>query len=519
MGCTGSRAVVTRDAPENAKVGRTDSGSPGVSAATVVPSPSRKTPADLKRYGVTRRTISTSRLRRGFKVSEFYDLEETILGTGISGAVRIATHKESGRTYAIKTLSLEGVNETKLAMFYNEVAVYLQLDHPNIAKLVEAYEDSEAIHIVMELCSGRELYDRLASKKRYSERDAARVARQMDLKLENWVYMDNSLDSPLKLIDFGFSRIFNPSIPMTAMHGTVYYISPEVMDGCYGEKCDIWSIGVIVYMLLSGSPPFNGKHDHDILINIKRASFKLDGPRWNDISDEAKDFVSSLIVKDPESRPSAADCLAHIWLNDNAAQDIELPHQVVHGLREFALSNAMKRAAIALIAYSGDLRDLHALEKQFEYLDVSNTGTITYNDLATMLIGQLHISEEEAIGIFTKLDQTGDQELHFSEFLAASLHHKILQEDSLIQQAFSKFDVDRTGYITADNLRHILGDVYDGMRVEDIVATCDSDGDLRISFEEFISAVLSEVRNDVYDSGRLVGAISHSIMEFGGVTY
>jgi len=237
---------------------------------------------------------------------QFYDFTDQVLGTGISGSVRVATHKETGRKYAIKTLQTAGIAPKKTAMLHNEVCIYLQLDHPNIAKLIEVYEDSSAIHLVMELCTGKELYDRLANKKKYSELDAQKVTKEMlsainychkhrichrDLKLENWVYASGRDEAALKLIDFGFSRIFNPGIPMTAMHGTVYYVSPEVMDGCYREKCDIWSIGVIVYMLLSGSPPFNGSHDHEILVKIKRGKFTFEGPRWEGISDLAKNFI------------------------------------------------------------------------------------------------------------------------------------------------------------------------------------------------------------------------------------
>eukprot|EP00918_Siedleckia_nematoides_P106076 GHVU01231567.1.p1 GENE.GHVU01231567.1~~GHVU01231567.1.p1 ORF type:complete len:386 (+),score=71.78 GHVU01231567.1:567-1724(+) len=298
----------------------------------------------VKQAGV----LHSSRIREG-PISDYYDISSIVLGTGISGAVRIATRRDNGLQFAVKTLSTEPGNSKRLAMVHNEVKIYLKLDHPNIAKLREVFEDSVGIHLVMELCTGKELYDSLASRKKYSENDAKNVTRQMlsavnychkhsichrDLKLENWVYADPREDAPLKLIDFGFSRLFNRGIPMTAMHGTVYYVSPEVMDGCYREKCDIWSIGVIVYMLLSGNPPFNGTQDHSILIKIRKARVSFEGPRWGGISDAAKDFVASLLVKDPERRPSAEEALQHPWLvEERGGTDIPIDVSVLQNMK------------------------------------------------------------------------------------------------------------------------------------------------------------------------------------------
>lgn len=454
-----------------------------------------------------KRNLSTCRLKKSANISDVYDISSQILGTGISGAVRVANHKVSGRRYAIKTLSLEGINAKRTAMLHNEVSIYLQLDHPNIAKLIEVYETERAIHLVMELCTGGELYDRLAAKKKYSESDAAKVAQQMlsainychqhrichrDLKLENWVYADQSPDAPLKLIDFGFSRIFSPGVPMTAMHGTVYYVSPEVMDGCYQEKCDIWSIGVIVYMLLSGSPPFNGSYDHEILIKIKRGAYNFSGPRWDGITSCAKSFIALLLQKDPDKRPSAEEALQLPWLQRRDTVDHDIDLSVVKSMRDFALGNILRRAALGVVALGMTSQEVAALETVFRQLDKSNRGTIQLQDLANVLREKLNINDTEAQRIFERIDQTGTREVHYSEFIAATLQAKFIQDDRLIKEAFQRFDVDHKQRITLDNLRSVLGDSYNGSRVEDILRLCDCNGDGYIDYEEFYKALTSD---------------------------
>jgi serine/threonine protein kinase len=210
----------------------------------------------------------------------------------------------------------------------------------------------------MELCTGRELYERLSQLRRYTEKDAADVAMQMleainychahavchrDLKLENWVYASAAVDSPLKLIDFGMSKVFNEGVPLTAIHGTVYYVAPEVLTGKYDNACDVWSIGVIVYMLLSGSPPFGGQQDYEIIQRIKTAQVVFEGPRWAGISEDAKDFVRELLTRNPKQRPSASSAMSHRWIKamvgsfsqDSVSSEIELT--VLENIRQVCL--------------------------------------------------------------------------------------------------------------------------------------------------------------------------------------
>ncbi|XP_022592712.2 calcium-dependent protein kinase 1 [Cyclospora cayetanensis] len=360
----------------------------------------------------------------------------------------------------------------------------------------------------MELCSGKELYERLAKKKKYSERDAARITMQMlaavnychqhsichrDLKLENWVYLDEREDAPLKLIDFGFSCLFKPNNLMSAMHGTVYYVAPEVMDGKYDQLCDVWSIGVIVYMLLSGTPPFAGSTDQEILVKIRRCQYTFEGPRWQGVSPQAKCFISGLLKRNPHERLSAAQALSHPWL---AATETELRSHpinldVLKCMQRFAACSIIQRAALGLIALSmPSSKDLEELERLFWALDAEGTGTIRVEGLVETLVAKLNIPEAEALHIFQRIDQTGDQEINYSEFLAATFQTQVALSQSLIREAFERLDADHSGEISLANLRQILGDSYGGLLVEDILAQCDIKKNGVIDFEEFMTALV-----------------------------
>lgn len=457
------------------------------------------------------KSIRTARIVRNVTIYDRYDiLFEKVLGSGISGEVREAVSKITGGHVAVKTLSTVNLTPKKFELLFNEVEVYLKLDHPNICKLLEVFEDETAIHLVMELCSGKELYERLAQLRRYTEHDAADVTIQMleainychahnichrDIKLENWVYANPSVDAPLKLIDWGMSRIYT-GVPMTQVHGTVYYVAPEVLAGNYDKKCDVWSIGVIVYMLLSGSPPFGGQHDHEIIHKIRTAEVSFEGPRWAGISQGAKDFVLFLLNRDPSKRPDAQQAMGHEWLKktvntqEESSEPMNIDIDVLKNIQKFSRQNAIRRAALGLIALSMTQGDVEDVEEEFRKLDKNKVGTVSLDELAKVLQNQLHMSQAEAKLIFNRVDQTGDQEIHYTEFLAAALQAKMIINEKYIREAFQKFDVDNTGLISEEDLRRVLGDEYKGEDVGQILRQVDYKNNGYIDYDEFFKALM-----------------------------
>ena len=219
--------------------------------------------------------------KRNGKLRDHYNIGAK-LGSGAFGFVRIAIHKLTGQRRAVKTIEKESIikDMAEREKFFAEVDILRATDHPNIVRLFEFFEDSKYYHLVTEHISGGELFDFIIKSKMLSEPIAAHFMRQIlsavvychskqivhrDLKPENLLLDAESANATLKVIDFGTSTVHNSSDPMTKRYGTAYYIAPEVLKKDYTEKCDLWSCGVIMYIVLCGKPPFYGREDKEIL--------------------------------------------------------------------------------------------------------------------------------------------------------------------------------------------------------------------------------------------------------------
>lgn len=215
-------------------------------------------------------------IRKDYQINE-------VIGSGAFGEVRKCMSKKTAKIRAVKIIKRENMTKTEQKQLETEINVLKQMDHPNIVKLFEAYKDKKRYFIVTELCSGGELFDQIIKRPYYSERDAAVVMRQIfsavaychgqnivhrDLKPENLLLESAGGSSIIKVIDFGTSQSFSPDMKMKQRFGTPYYIAPEVLKGSYDAKCDMWSCGVILYILISGKPPFDGTNDKEILKSV-----------------------------------------------------------------------------------------------------------------------------------------------------------------------------------------------------------------------------------------------------------
>lgn len=437
---------------------------------------------------------------------------EGAAGDGINGVVYFVKDKLSGQKRVLKSLDFaSAANREAVDELINEMEVYLLLDHPNICRLLEVFIEEDCCHLIMENCEGRELFDRWSAKGSYTEADASVVLRQMtdamvymhdnsichrDLKLENWVYTGTSDDSRLKLIDFGFSKKLEPDAVMDGILGTAFYIAPEVLKGTYDFKCDVWSLGVIMYMLLTGEPPIGEVDDSDrvVMAMIKRGDpVKTYTQAWKKISPDVKELVLALLTKDPEKRPTMKEVAAHKWLTDTTTthgEASELDPAILENLRAFGSMNLIKRAAFALIAYSMSTDESDMLEAQFKKLDKDGSGTVTMTEMVEALKETLNMDEAEAERLFSKLDLKGLRRLQYSEFLAAACQRRFLAQESLMQEAFKRFDVDKSGVISVENLRTIFGDEYNGTKVEEMIAEVDYEKNGVIEYEEFVRALM-----------------------------
>ena len=262
------------------------------------------------------------------KINDKYNIKH-VIGSGYFAQVRLAESKEfPGNFYAIKIIDknkLKGKEDSLKA----EICICNRLRHPNIVEVFEVYEDPTKVYLVMELESGGELFDYIEERGSYTEKDAAHVIRQVlsavgymhsqgivhrDLKTENLLYHSKDKDSKIMLCDFGVSKISDTGI-MTTLCGTSRYVAPEVLERKpYGKAVDLWSIGVITYILLCGYPPFYDENDANLLEQILEGEIVFDSPYWDEISNEAKEFICQLMNIDPDKRPSCEEAKKHAWI-------------------------------------------------------------------------------------------------------------------------------------------------------------------------------------------------------------
>lgn len=286
-------------------------------------------------------------------------MHNKILGAGAFGQVKKATKKANGEIRACKMIDKLQLNDEERIRLKYEIDILKNLTHPNIVRLYEVYENKSTIYLVTELCDGCELFDEISKREHLSENEAAHVTKQIlqaiaychsqniahrDLKPEN-VLIDVKNRGTIKVIDFGTSHHYaDNSNVMHQQYGTPYYIAPEVLGGTYNEKCDLWSIGVMLYIMLSGRPPFNGATEDQIIQKVRQGTWQFKGSEWSSISGEAKDLISKLMTRDTAKRLSAVEALAHPWIKSKVKTTFNqaLGNQALSNLTNFQSESKLK---------------------------------------------------------------------------------------------------------------------------------------------------------------------------------
>ncbi|KAJ8277475.1 hypothetical protein GJAV_G00075560 [Gymnothorax javanicus] len=301
--------------------------------------------------------------RRDVSIEEFYTMGPE-LGRGATSVVFRCEEKQTQKPYATKIL--KKTIDKKIVR--TEIGVLLRLSHPNIIRLKEIFETETEIALILELVTGGELFDRIVERGYYSERDAAHVIKQIleavaylhengvvhrDLKPENLLYADLSLDAPLKIADFGLSKIIDEQVTMKTVCGTPGYCAPEILRGnAYGSEVDMWSVGVILYILLCGFEPFfDPRGDQYMYSRILNCDYEFVSPWWDEVSLNAKDLVSKLIVQDPHKRLTVQQALQHPWVLGKAARFSHMD-TTQRKLQEFNARRKLKAAMKAVVATS-----------------------------------------------------------------------------------------------------------------------------------------------------------------------
>ena len=345
------------------------------------------------------------------------------LGKGGYGKVYEVKNIKTGEIRACKHLSK--LNVKNLEKFRREIEILKKMDHPNIIKLYEVYESERSLYLIMEECKGGEIFDRIIQhiqeKKMYSEKDAAIIFEQVmsciaychnsnichrDLKPENLLYLNvgDEKDNRIKVIDFGLSQACDR---LKTKVGTAYYVSPEILSGNYTHLCDIWSAGVILYILLSGDPPFNGANDNEIYTKIAQMKFSFPERKWKNISNDAKDLLCHMIVPENE-RYTAEQVLAHPWFknaSDVPLSSIEFNDQNL--FMNFVNGSFIKKMGLMFIASRLDENEINNLKNVFSAIDKGKDGQISFEELKKGLleIKSSHLSEEELKKVFADIKE------------------------------------------------------------------------------------------------------------------
>lgn len=262
-------------------------------------------------------------------IKEKYVFEKK-LGEGAFGEVCKIVNKDTGEEFACKMMNKNNLSPEDLQSIQTEVEILIQLDHPNVVKLHEVWEDKSKFYMVVELMTGGELFDRIVEKDHFSEKEACDIIRPVcdaivychncsvvhrDLKPENLLFATRDPGSIIKINDFGLAKSQETNKMMITQCGTPSYVAPEIIQGeGYDEKIDVWSIGVIIYIMLCGYPPFYDEDNEKLFDIILQGKVSFPSPDWDGISEMAKDLIKKCLTTDPKRRITPAEIVKHPWV-------------------------------------------------------------------------------------------------------------------------------------------------------------------------------------------------------------
>ena len=444
-------------------------------------------------------------------IKDNYEIVSQI-GKGGYAKVFEVRNKTTNAIRACKYISKAKMNEKTLKRTLREINMLKKLDHPNIIKLYEVYESNKSIYLIMEKCNGGELFDNIIEHitkgKMYSEKQVSEIILQIlsaisychkngichrDLKPENILLLNKeneNEENKIKIIDFGLSQYISDK-KLNSRVGTAYYVSPEVLSGEYTEKCDVWSIGIILCVLLTGEPPFNGANDSIIYNKIKNYNYHF-SQKWRDISNEAKDLVSHMLV--PENiRYDINQVISHPWFKKNAntteTNNVSLDYNM---LINYHKNNFFKKMVLFYISSKLDDKHLMEINKIFKLFDKDNDGQISLEEFHNTL-NNYNIKSDEINLLFNSLDMDKNGSINYTEFISAFLPRQIYFKDELLAEAFTFFDKRNNGTISREDIISALKmGGTDNKEIELLMNTIDKKEEEVIDKEKFLEIMKKE---------------------------
>ncbi|CAA2981269.1 CDPK-related kinase 5 [Olea europaea subsp. europaea] len=351
--------------------------------------------------------------------------------------------------------------------------------HSNLVHFYDAYEDHENVYIVMELCEGGELLDRILSRGgKYSEDDAKTVVTQIlnvvafchlqgvvhrDLKPENFLFTSKEENSQLKAIDFGLSDFVKPDERLNDIVGSAYYVAPEVLHRAYSTEADVWSIGVIAYILLCGSRPFWARTESGIFRAVIKAEPTYEEQPWPTLSSDAKDFIKRLLSKDPRKRMTAAQAMCHPWIKNSNDVKVPLDILIFKLMKTYIRSSPLRKAALRSLSKTLTVDQLFYLKEQFALLEPSKNDTISIENIKEAFTKSATDAMKESCiyDFISSLNVLQYRRMDFEEFCAAALSVYQLEALDRWEQharcAYELFEKDGNRTIMIEELASELG--------------------------------------------------------------
>ena len=450
-------------------------------------------------------------------------LREKALGQGSFGTVYLVKHLQLQRYFAMKVIKKKSKSPTEEESLMNEINILRKLDHPNILKITDFYNLKNEHNIITEYCQEGELFDEIKANAPFSEALTGWYMRQIlqavcychgchivhrDLKPENILIVKRMKNGfhHIKIIDFGTAKVFNKEKREHALIGSAYYIAPEVISRNYTEKCDIWSCGIIMYILLTGRPPFNGQTEDDIMKKIKIGTFEMTKYPWGIISQEAKDLINDLLQIKPTKRITAEEALQHKWFNTNGVKQMEHNNiikpknlaKLLNNLTKYRSDNILRCAVIAYLVHnSTQLNQAHEAIKLFNKIDKNGDGKITKEELFSGFQELRKKTDEElkqeVETVFTNIDTDHNGYIEYEEFIRAAIDKDYFLNEKFLRFAFNYFDRDHNGNITLEEVKNLFyqnDKNKTSQEAQNQLKKCfreiDVNNDGELSFEEFV---------------------------------
>ena len=440
------------------------------------------------------------------------------LGEGAYSSVHLVKNNFSGEKRAMKSLKItKKVSLKEEQEIINEIFILKSLDHPNILKIFEFYQTKNEYNLITEYCDGGDLYKEIINKGPFTESYTSYVFYQIflalnfchsnnilhrDIKPENILISGRNEDNypNVKLCDFGASKIFEKGVLNKRMIGSSYYIAPEVIKKQYNEKCDLWSCGVILYIMLIGKPPFPGNDDEEIIKNVIKGEYNTSGEDFDNLSNNAIDLITKLLNRNQAKRINAAEALNHKWFKDNNTKELynqiedqKIITNLLNNLKNYKRVSALQETALAYLVHNFPQNiDVINATKLFNQIDLDDDGKINKDELYKGLKDRLKIKDlkKEIDIIFTNLDMDGNGYIEYEEFIRGSVNKEFFVSDEVLDFAFKFFDKDNSGEITYNEIKEVFKDSMVKKSKEDvslkkIIDEVDTNEDGVISYEEF----------------------------------